>query len=130
MAQQSGLLCGLRFKSNLVGGTLCYLHQNEAYMVLIGHDPQQDSLNLGNVSMWLTIEWLIKMGIKRCHLLWGKSFYKTQFGAKEHALFEVTVFRNPCVAGAWNTICLVHDMWFRTGQVARALARRIPWTHS
>jgi hypothetical protein len=92
LATKSGLLSGIYLDGRLAAGTLCYLHRGEAYLVLIGHDPAHDSLNLGSVSLLKTIEQLIEIGCVRLHLLWGQSFYKRQFGGTDLPLFEVSVF--------------------------------------
>ena len=92
LATKTGLLTGIYLDERLAAGTLCYLYRGEAYLVLIGHDPAHDSLNLGSVSLLKTIERLIEMGCVRLHLLWGQSFYKRQFGGTDLPLFEITVF--------------------------------------
>ena len=102
LAQEDGFLFGLQYREHLLGGVLSYLYHNEAYMVLIGHDMRHDSLRLGKLTLWLTIERLIEQGIRRYHLLWGKHSYKYQLGGIEHPLYEVHVFSNAYVAILWN----------------------------
>ncbi len=98
LAQETGLLVGLRYHGEMIGGTLSYLHDGEAYLVLIGHQPVYDRLNIGNVCLYQTVAHLIELGVKRFHLLWGQSFYKKQFGGQEKSYFEITAFRTPVLA--------------------------------
>ena len=99
--QKRGLFCGLSFRGRLVGGTLSLIHNNEAYLIVIAHDPQFDRLNLGSVSLWLTVEHLIESSYRRYHLMWGSSFYKEQFGGKTQPLYTLTLFSNPLAALFW-----------------------------
>jgi CelD/BcsL family acetyltransferase involved in cellulose biosynthesis len=118
LARECGLFRGVYLRGALVGGTLSYVHQgSDAYLVLIGHDPRYDDLQLGNICLWLAIEHLIGLGVSRYHLLWGKSFYKRQFLAQEHALYTATVFANPLVALLWRV-----QRWGRTAIWSRAAA--------
>lgn len=94
LARTCGLMCGVYAGDRLVGGTLSYLYQNHAYLVLIGHDPAFDNLNLGNVCLWMTIKRLVDLKVDSFHLLWGRSFYKTQFGGEEIDLYDVRIFRD------------------------------------
>jgi predicted N-acyltransferase len=73
LAQETGLLVSLRHHGEIIGGTLSYLHDGEAYLVLIGHLPVYDRLNIGNVCLYQTVSHLIELGVKRFHLLWGQS---------------------------------------------------------
>jgi len=98
LAARSGLMLAVRRAGRLVGGTLCYIHRQEAFLALIGHDPQYDRLNLGNVCLWLTVQRLIDRGIGRFNLLWGASFYKQQFGGVAAPAYEIRVCRGPLSA--------------------------------
>ena len=98
LARECGMLHGLFFRNQLVAGTLSYCYENEAYLYLIGHAPEYDRLNLGNLCLWLTINNLIEDRIRRYHLMWGKGKYKLQFGGIEHPIYEVLVFRNLWIA--------------------------------
>jgi hypothetical protein len=110
-AQDAGFVCCLRHDGKIVGGTLSYLHGSIAYLILIGHDPRFDDLNLGNVSLWLTIQRLIEMGLKQLNLMWAGGFYKKQFGGRVETMFNVVVCRG--VAG------IVRYAVFRTWQTLR-----------
>jgi hypothetical protein len=102
LAQEDGFFFGLQYREHLLSGVLSYVYPNEAYMVLIGHDRRHDSLRLGKLTLWLTIERLIEQGIRRYHLLWGRHSYKYQLGGIEHPLYEVHVFSNAYVAILWH----------------------------
>lgn len=102
LVQEKGLLCCLYLRGKLVGGTLSFLHADEAYLIAIAHDPQFDRLNLGNISLWLTIEHLIRCRTKQFHLMWGKSFYKQQFGGVLRPLYKVEFFASPWLAAVWR----------------------------
>jgi Acetyltransferase (GNAT) domain len=101
LVQESGLLCSLRVENEIVAGTLSFLHQREAYLIVLAHDPQFDRLNLGNISLWLTIQYLIRSGYNRYHLMWGRSSYKEQLGGKIQPLFDMMLFPGSSVAALW-----------------------------
>ena len=101
LVQESGLLCSLRLGDEIVAGTLSFLHQEEAYLIVLAHDPQFDRLNLGNISLWLTIQYLIRSGYNRYHLMWGRSSYKQQLGGKIQPLFDMLLFPGSSVAALW-----------------------------
>jgi len=125
LAQETGLLVGLQLQGELVGGTLCYLHNHEAYLALIGHDPAYDRLNIGSICLWQTIEYLIELKVARFHLLWGASFYKRQFGGETESLFEITVFRSPLVALVWHAVRVVQAAGARVRRVLGPMRRRL-----
>jgi CelD/BcsL family acetyltransferase involved in cellulose biosynthesis len=104
LARETGLLFGMFFGKELVGGTLTYLHGDQAYLVLVAHDPTYERLNVGSACMWLTIRRLIHLKIKHCHLLWGAAFHKSQFGGQMQPLFEMSVFETPVAAVVWHGV--------------------------
>ena len=93
LAQRCGLICGVKHDGRLIGGTITYVRGSEAFLVGIGHDPEYDRLNVGNVCLWLTIHRLIAMNVTKLNLLWGSAFYKAQFGAVSEVGYSVTVCR-------------------------------------
>jgi len=115
-AQRCGFICTVRRGDTLVSGTLTYLHEQEGYTAVVGHDLEFEKLNVGKVAFWLTFERLIKMGITREHLLWGGSPYKIRFGAVENKLYDVMTFHTLPVAICW------HLLW--------ALGQIGPWLKS
>jgi Acetyltransferase (GNAT) domain len=131
LVQESGLLCSLRFGGEIVAGTLSFLHQHEAYLIVLAHDPQFDRLNLGNVSLWLTIQYLIRSGYDRYHLMWGRSSYKEQLGGKIQPLFDMMLFPGSSVAALWfaaDSLMLLNG-WALAAKVSGAIRRRLPAKH-
>jgi Acetyltransferase (GNAT) domain len=104
----------------VVAGTLSFVHDHEAYLVVIAHDPEFDRLNLGNICLWMTIEQLIVQGFSQYHLLWGNSPYKEQFGAVSHPLYQMTLFTNQRTAIVWRAaeVLGLETMWRRSKAVA------------
>jgi hypothetical protein len=100
LVQERGLLYGVYYRKRLVAGTLSFLHANNAYLIVLAHDPEFDRLNLGSVVLWLTLQHLIRLQLGCFHLMWGASFYKTQLGGKIESLFRVTGFSSPVLAAA------------------------------
>ena len=80
LARCAGLFTGVYRESQLVAGTICYLHRDELFLALIAHDPIYDALNLGSVALTKTLEQAIATRCRYLHLLWGRGFYKHQFG--------------------------------------------------
>jgi hypothetical protein len=123
LTQESGLLCSLRFQGQMVGGTLSFLHGHGAYLIVLAHDPQFDRLNLGNISLWLSIQYLIRSGYKRYHLMWGRSSYKEQLGGRIQPLYDATLFANSFVAALWR---VADSLMMLTGwSIATRLRRKI-----
>jgi Acetyltransferase (GNAT) domain len=121
LAQEEGILCVVRRKKEIVGGTLSYIHGDEGYLVLIGHDPKYNALNIGNVCLWVTIQRLIGSRVRRYHLLWGKSFYKTQFGGREEALLTVQIARNRWIRILWLLLFQCDRQVFIARRLAKSL---------
>jgi hypothetical protein len=104
LTKQEGLLCALRAGERLLGGTFNYVHGQEAFLIVIAHDPQLERLNIGNVSLWRTIEHLIEMGVTRYHLFWGKMRYKTEFGGRDYPVVLAAVSNRPWIANLWRLL--------------------------
>jgi CelD/BcsL family acetyltransferase involved in cellulose biosynthesis len=100
---RSGVFLGIYSGERLLAGTASYFHKADAYLALIGHTPEFDRYNLGNLALWQTINHLIDMGVQHYHLLWGASAYKEQFGASRVNLNEVVVFDDLGAALRWHT---------------------------
>jgi hypothetical protein len=117
---ETGSIQLILHKERVVAGTLSFVYDYEAYLVVIAHDPQFDRLNLGNTCLWMTIEQLIVQGFSQYHLLWGNSPYKEQFGAVSHPLYQMTLFTNPRAAVVWRAAELLglEKMWRRSKAVA------------
>ncbi|HSC56982.1 MAG TPA: GNAT family N-acetyltransferase [Nitrospira sp.] len=128
LAQECGLFVGLQYNGKLVAGTMSYLHRNEAFFILIGHEKQYDRLRLGKLALWLTIRLLIRRGHSRYHLLWGASPYKLQLGGKARMLSELTVFRHSFVASVWYADQWISRIWSTASRLMTlpaAMARKI-----
>jgi hypothetical protein len=102
-----GLLCTIESGERVLGGTFNYVHGDEAFLIVIAHDPNVERLDLGNVGLWKTAEHLIERGIRRYHLLWGKKFYKTQFGGRDHPIFMQIISPHPWLVPLWTA-----HVWF------------------
>jgi hypothetical protein len=87
LTQQHGLLCTVVAGDRVLGGTFNYVFGDEAFLIVIAHDPALEHLNIGNLSVWKTAEYLIERGFRRYHLFWGRKLYKTQFGGRDHPVY-------------------------------------------
>ena len=114
LAKSSGIGVGLYLETRLIAGTLSFLHKDEAYSVIITHDPAFDRLNVGNVALLKTIEALIARRVKRFNLLWGDSPYKAQFSAREELFFEWAVCRS---RSTW----VLYKLWIYWSQAVRGV---------
>ena len=94
LARRTGLLCGIRLNGKFVSGAVSYLYGQDAYYALIGHDPEYDYWNLGNLTTWLTMQKCVDSGVRRFHFLWGVSEYKLRFGGEIKPLYTISVYRN------------------------------------
>lgn len=103
LIRRSGMLYAIKIDGKLAAGSASVVHGNEAFLFLIGHDPQYDKLSLGSLSLWLAINSLMLKGVRRYHLMWGNSFYKRQFGGDEEQLYKATVLLSPWAAACWTT---------------------------
>jgi CelD/BcsL family acetyltransferase involved in cellulose biosynthesis len=112
LAQECGQIIAMWLDGKLIGGTLCFLHQNEAYLWAIAHSPAHNRSDVGNVCLWKTIVRHIEMGIARHHFGPGEAAYKYRFGGRLEPLESVTVFSSVPVA-----------LWWHAGASARRLLR-------
>lgn len=94
LARRTGLLCGIRLNGKFVSGAVTYLYGQDAYYALIGHDPQYDYWNLGNLTTWLTMEKCLERSVRRFHFLWGLSEYKLRFGGEVKPLYTLSIYRD------------------------------------
>jgi Acetyltransferase (GNAT) domain len=100
--QECGLFGAVSLHGQLVAGALSLMHGQDAYLIVLAHDPQFDRFNLGNLSLWLTINHLIETHVCRLHLLWGDSFYKRQFGGKKTTYYRAVCFPYSGLATAFR----------------------------
>lgn len=101
-AESLGLLCTIESQGRLLGGTFNYVHRDEAFLMVIAHDPQLERLNIGHLGLWKTAEHLIDLGVRRYHLFWGKTLYKTQFGGVDHPIVAVTISKYRLLEWLWR----------------------------
>ncbi len=120
----SGIMGCLHRGKSIVAATLSLSGGEEAYLILLAHDPQYDHFNLGNVCLWKTIEYLIESGYASFHLMWGNSFYKEQFRGQPEVLHNVSYAVNLRVAALARCLRLVErgaDFWRRVQRKFTAL---------
>lgn len=115
LTQKSGLLCTMEADGRVLGGTFNYIHNDEAFLIVIAHDPALERLNIGHLCLWRTVEHVIELGIRRYHLLWGKKLYKTQFGGMDHQASMTFIARQNWVAK------LARTYWMTRVQLPRAI---------
>lgn len=119
LVHRCGILSSILRSGRVVGGTLSFFHNGEAYLVVIAHDPAHDRLNLGNLCLWTAINHLIEQGICRYHLLWGDSPYKRQFGAVAKPLYQLNLFAPSLRGRVWRALRACDPARYR--QAARAI---------
>lgn len=124
LTQDQGLLCRFVAGGKLLGGTFNYVHRDEAFLIVIAHDPTLEHLNIGNVALWKTFEHLIERGIKRYHLFWGRKRYKTDFGGVDHAVVISVIGRARWLAALWKAWLVTRRQVPRGFRFARSLLRR------
>lgn len=100
--KDEGWFCSGTFEGRLVAGIVFFVSGRESYLSLMAHDPEFDRFNLGNICLWLTLEHCIRQGYGRAHLLWGRSFYKRQFRAREIPLYRTMWIANRTAALLWK----------------------------
>ncbi len=94
LARRVGLLCGICLNGKFVSGAVSYIHGQDSYYALIGHDPKYDYWNLGNLTTWLAMGKCLERDVRRFHFLWGLSEYKLRFGGDVQPLYTLSFYRN------------------------------------
>lgn len=121
---QKGLLGKLMIQDRMVGGTFNYLHRDEAFLIVIAHDPAWEKHNLGHLALWRTVEHCIGLRVRRYHFFWGRKRYKNDLGGVDHAISEFIVSRNPSLLPLWKARRTIMRNWPRAiGWVKRKLTR-------
>jgi hypothetical protein len=127
LTQAQGLICKMVAGGRLLGGTFNYIHRDEAFLIVIAHDPALEHLNIGHVALWKTFEHLIDRGIKRYHLFWGRKRYKTEFGGVDHAVIVSLIARRRWLARMWKLHWLLRhripQAWRLLGSIPRRLVQ-------
>ena len=97
-----GFMVTLRHKGKIIGGTLNYLYNNEAFMIVTAFDPAFEHFNIGKLGIWKTLELLIDRGFRHCNFLWGRYFFKTQFLGVEYPWTVHIVSRYTWISKIWK----------------------------
>lgn len=107
LARRVGLLCGIRLNGKLVSGAVSYISGQDSYYALIGHDPEYDYWNLGNLTTWHTMEKCLERGVRRFHFLWGLSEYKLRFGGEVRPLYTHSIYRSYAAKALFSSMDFV-----------------------
>jgi Acetyltransferase (GNAT) domain len=118
----SGLLITVRHKGEILGGTLCVIHENTAFMLVTGHDVSNDSLRIGIMGIWKTMDYLIDMGIVSLNFLWGRKPYKSQFLGVEYPWTIHIISSQKWLAIVWKNYIKAYEFYLR---VKRFLQTRL-----
>lgn len=114
VAQRKGLCVALMHGEELVAGTLSFLHNNDAYFIFIGHNPEYDHLNLGKLILACTIEKLINSHVDRFYLHYGHNLYKLLLGGQEEPLFQLVLFRDSNSFHLWKLTRFLQEAHLKT----------------
>jgi len=103
-----GCLFLLKKNDEICAGVLCSVIDSDVYMHVLAHDQKYNSMRLGLVCCFLTIEYVISQKYRRLHFLWGHYDYKKKMGAKPVVLCNVLVVKSlskcllhPLLLGQW-----------------------------
>jgi hypothetical protein len=118
LSRRIGLLCGIRVNGEFVSGAVSYISGQDAYYALIGHHPEYDYWNLGNLTTWLTMEKCLERGVRRFHFLWGLSEYKLRFGGEVKPLYTLSFYRNYPAKICFSCLGLVPECKAALGRTA------------
>jgi Acetyltransferase (GNAT) domain len=118
----SGLLVTVRHKGEILGGTLNFVHGNTAFMLVTGHDVSNDSLRIGIMGIWKTMDYLIDMGIVSLNFLWGRKPYKSQFLGVEYPWTIHIISSQKWLAIVWKNYIKAYEFYLR---VKRFLQTRL-----
>ena len=89
-----GLTSTVSVQGKIVAGAICYEVGNQAYLEAISHDPEYNKYNVGQVCLYLTINYMIDKGRNSFHMLWGKNEYKYRFLGVNQELFFFSLYRS------------------------------------
>ena len=92
--KEVGCLFLLIKNNQICAGLLSSVVGKDIYMHVLALDAKYDSMRLGWVCCYLSIEYLISEGFQRIHFLWGHYDYKKKMGAKPIALYRVLIFKS------------------------------------
>lgn len=78
----------------ICGGNIWYRVGSRCFMHLIAHDPQYNSMMLGNYLVYLGFCDAIQTGVRKCWLMGGGDENKARFGAARISLESLLVYRS------------------------------------
>jgi Acetyltransferase (GNAT) domain len=111
--QSFGMLLTVRHKGEILGGNLSFLHDNNCYMVVTGHNPDYEELRIGNIAIFATINYLIDNGYDTLNFLWGRKPYKTQFLGIEYPWSVHLISPYAMLPIFWKYKTAVEKFWMR-----------------
>jgi hypothetical protein len=109
----SGLLVTIRYKGEILGGTLSFIQGNTAFMLITGHDTANDSLRIGTLGIWKTMDYLIDEGIVSLNFLWGRKPYKSQFLGVEYPWTVHIVSTKKWLAILWKNYIKISEFYIK-----------------
>jgi hypothetical protein len=109
-ARLNGLLCMCRDKGNVIGGAICSIIDEHAFIHVLAHDNNYKKYSIGQIALIQTIQYLINNRFKHVHLLWGEYDYKYRLLCEKHDLNTVRVFRNKTAWYFNSVICTIMAM--------------------
>ena len=107
-ARRHGFATTITIDGRMVAGTLGSRAGNQIYLHLQAFDNDYADYHLGLVTLYLTVSACIEGGVRKLHLLWGKSDYKLRLGCVEEGVQDGCVYRSPL----WCNLSL-QDAWRR-----------------
>jgi len=94
IARESGLVILLKNGEKISAGSVIMCTSQDAYLWVIAHKEEFHKYSPGIVCLYLGVEFLISMGIRRYHFLWGDSEYKEQLGGEKITLNSYLILRS------------------------------------
>jgi CelD/BcsL family acetyltransferase involved in cellulose biosynthesis len=92
-AYLKGLLCLCYVGNEIIGGTINWVLDDQAFLHVIAHDNRYNKYNVGQIALINTIQYFIESGIKTYHMCWGDSEYKYRFLCKRCNSYDVVFYR-------------------------------------
>lgn len=106
-ARLNGFLCLCCDKGNIIGGTICSVVGEHAFVHTVAHDDHYQKYSIGQIALIKTIQYAIDNKIKQIHLLWGDFDYKSRLLCKKCDLFTVVKYRKKAAWQYHKMICAV-----------------------
>jgi Acetyltransferase (GNAT) domain len=113
LIQSFGMLVTIRHKGEILGGNLSFMHDNNCYMVVTGHNLKYEDLRIGNIAIFTTINYLIENGYDTLNFLWGRKPYKAQFLGIEYPWSVHIISPFPLLPVFWKYKTTTQKFWRR-----------------